>query len=666
MKSVSVIIPIYNKSQYISECLNSVLTQTLEDIEIICIDDGSTDDSVEIVEFFAESHDNIILIKKENEGVGKARNLGIETATKKYICFMDPDDYYPDDEILKTLYNLAEFNDVKICGGSFSSIKNGKLKTDYSYPNEGYRFSKEGIIEYSDYQFDYGFHRFIYRRDMILEKNIRFPNYIRFQDPPFFVSCMISAGSFYATPTETYRYREGYKKLEWNLSKKIDNLQGMLEILDMAHKNNLDMLKERMFFRMTSDYYRDIIIRNDSRYEFSVVSEILERINKYIDTESKYYIKFLKLFDEVNKNAKKKADVPPAISIVIPVYNVEKYIGECLDSVIHQDFKDIEMICVDDGTKDRSAEICETYAEKDSRITVVHRFNGGLSRARNTGADFADGVYLYFLDSDDMLNEGALSIMYREMSENSLDALFFDAKTIFELETPDKYETKFKNQYADRMDSTDVVDGKFLFRKMIDSGAYRSPVQLSAVSKNFYDSTGLRCFPDILHEDNLYTFEVLIYAKRAKYIAEKLYVRRIREDSIMTSEKSFKNFYGFLKVYTEMNRIIKDTKDPCILELATIMKERNKRSARVVFESLTYAERNLINNMNVQDRTVMMLDPPFEIDADKGNLNYGRMDIQNRSKYVVLVEKGFRSLKDEGLSETLRQIINMLKLHIRR
>ena len=613
MISVSVIIPIFNKEQYISECLDSVLSQTLRDTEVICVDDGSTDNSAEIVESYIKEHENVLLIRKENTGVGETRNVGIMKAMGKYLCFMDPDDYYPDNKVLETLYDLAELNRVKICGGSFSSIKDGNIVTDYPYPNNGYRFSEEGVISYSDYQFDYGFQRFIFSRQMILENDIKFPNYIRFQDPPFFVSCMVSAGSFYAITMETYRYREAYKKMEWNLSKKIDNLYGMLDVIKIADKNGLDELKERMYARITSNYYRNIITRNESRYEFAVISGILGKIGNYIDGQSTRKGKFSDMYEDVDRKARKKAEVPPAISIVIPVYNVEKYIGECLESVIHQDFGGIEVICVDDGTQDNSANICERYAETDIRITVIHRFNGGLSRARNTGADFADGEFLYFLDSDDMLKQGALSRIYEVMSTNELDALFFDAETILESETSKKHEKEFKNTYSERMESTEVMRGVTLLSKMIDKNAYRSPVQLSAVKKEFYDSENMKCYPGIVHEDNLYTWEVFLLANRAKYIAEELYIRRIRKDSIMTSEKSFKNFYGYLKCYTEMNNTIKNSDNKDIIRPASIIKDRNKRSAKVVFEYLSYTERNRINYLGIRDREMMAQDPPFDI-----------------------------------------------------
>lgn len=93
----------------------------------------------------------------------------------------------------------------------------------------------------------------------------------------------------------------------------------------------------------------------------------------------------------------------PLLSVIIPVYNVEEYVGRCVDSVLNQTYKNLEVLLVDDGSKDSSGAICDTYPEKDPRVKVIHKENGGLSSARNTGMDIASGEYITFLDSDDWI-----------------------------------------------------------------------------------------------------------------------------------------------------------------------------------------------------------------------------------------------------------------------
>ena len=100
------------------------------------------------------------------------------------------------------------------------------------------------------------------------------------------------------------------------------------------------------------------------------------------------------------------------ITIIIPVYNIEKYLRKCIESVIEQTYKNIEIILVDDGSMDNSGEICDQYKEKDSRILVIHKRNGGLSDARNSAIDIAKGKYLFFLDGDDYIEKDSIEYLY--------------------------------------------------------------------------------------------------------------------------------------------------------------------------------------------------------------------------------------------------------------
>ena len=109
------------------------------------------------------------------------------------------------------------------------------------------------------------------------------------------------------------------------------------------------------------------------------------------------------------------------VSIVVPVYNVENFIRDCLDSLVNQSFKDMEIIVVNDGTKDNSMQIVEEFADKDSRIVIVNQENQGLSSARNTGMKYIHGEYVTFVDSDDWVNSEYIGNLYRAIIENNAD-----------------------------------------------------------------------------------------------------------------------------------------------------------------------------------------------------------------------------------------------------
>ena len=109
------------------------------------------------------------------------------------------------------------------------------------------------------------------------------------------------------------------------------------------------------------------------------------------------------------------------VTVIIPIYNVEKYLDRCVESVIGQTYQDIEIILVDDGSKDRSGTMCDWWKEKDGRITVVHKANGGLSSARNAALDICHGDYVIFLDSDDYLDKCAVELMLDDAIKTDAD-----------------------------------------------------------------------------------------------------------------------------------------------------------------------------------------------------------------------------------------------------
>lgn len=214
-------------------------------------------------------------------------------------------------------------------------------------------------------------------------------------------------------------------------------------------------------------------------------------------------------------------------SILIPVYNVEKYLRECLDSLLHQSFLDWEAICVNDGSSDGSAAILEDYASKDSRISVISQANGGLPVARNTGLDVAKGDYILFLDSDDWLEPDALKILSENLQEE--DLLCFNGRRFFEESgqfedadqlRPESYETGW-----DYYSRNALCHRNFAFVCVV----------LRCYRRAYLLNNGLRFKPGIYHEDNLFTPLACYFAKAVKVIPDILYDYRVRESSIMTS-----------------------------------------------------------------------------------------------------------------------------------
>ena len=260
-KTVSVIIPVYNTEKYLGECLDSVMGQSLEGTEVVCIDDGSTDGSLKVLREYAGKNGSMRVFSQENQGAGKARNLGLEEACGEYVAFLDADDYYPDRRVLEDLYRAAKAEEALICGGSFSEDWGGWVKKEFEGDFGKYRFREEGWMDYREYQYDYGYQRFLYSRELLDGEGIRFPDYIRFQDPPFFVKAMVSAERFYALPRVSYCYRCGHQRLRWDAGRAKALVRGLTDNLRISREAGLSKLHCLTARRLTEEY-REVIAEN--------------------------------------------------------------------------------------------------------------------------------------------------------------------------------------------------------------------------------------------------------------------------------------------------------------------------------------------------------------------------------------------------------------------
>lgn len=238
----------------------------------------------------------------------------------------------------------------------------------------------------------------------------------------------------------------------------------------------------------------------------------------------------------------------PRVSVVIPVYNVEQFLCECVDSVLEQTFQDFEIILVDDGATDNSGAICDDFAQKDDRIKVIHRKNGGLSAARNTGLDAAQGEYIYFLDSDDWIRKDTLELLVASAKTENSDVVFFDAFVFFTdcEEDPNVYKYERSKKY-------ETARGQQMLISLLATDEYRTAVPLMLFKTEYLKHNGLRFREGILHEDELFTYLVYNADGIITHCHEEFYARRMRAASIMTGSSMMKRYDSFYKIYFELS-----------------------------------------------------------------------------------------------------------------
>ena len=221
------------------------------------------------------------------------------------------------------------------------------------------------------------------------------------------------------------------------------------------------------------------------------------------------------------------------ISIIIPVYNVESYLQKCLDSIINQTYKNIEIIIIDDGSTDKSFEICDNYKLLDNRIEVVHKQNGGLSDARNYGLEIATGQYISFVDSDDVIHPQMIEILYKMIKLTSSDISLCGYTEFMSNNFMNK--TRINNLFR-------VLNNEEALNWLYDSTQKSILMTVSwnkLYKKELFSNIRFPC--GLIHEDEFTTYKLIYKAKRIVYVENELYYYRQRNNSIMSNKNDIKH-----------------------------------------------------------------------------------------------------------------------------
>lgn len=247
------------------------------------------------------------------------------------------------------------------------------------------------------------------------------------------------------------------------------------------------------------------------------------------------------------------------ISFIIPVYNVEKYLRQCLDSVVNQTLRDIEIICVDDGSTDSSGQILATYARKDKRIKVYTQENSKVSVARNKGLELATAPYLMFVDSDDYIAPNMAEIMYQKITEFDVDTVVCDVQCFAD----DEDGVKYADLAARRQNWFDkYIQSEGLHNIPVDIRKELNPVVWNKIYKTDIVREFQIQFPvGINQEDEYWLWAYMIHCERYYYISQKLYFYCIREGSIMDTKDNLPNVLNILDIYKQVYSVVRQYKN---------------------------------------------------------------------------------------------------------
>ena len=463
MVKISIIMPVYNDAKLLNKSINSFLNQTLDNIELICINDGSTDNSLDILNNYSKNYDSIKVFSQKNSGSGKARNYGINQAEGEYIGFLDADDFFIDNDALEKLYETAVKNDANFVTGNIKLINS---ENKYSPMRHLKYYTQYSVIEPQEYGIPWSFYKNIYKTEFIKKNNIKFPDLLRGQDPVFLAEIISKVDKIYTVPSDVYAYFYINGANSCNTSKKrYDHMR--------HYKMVFDFLKDSKFKEVTHKFRYEFLgfikmmgvegaedILNASRDLFDSDSELLHDFEEYF-----YY--FHKDNNDLNQLVQFKNNPnKPRISIIIPIANVEKYIEKSIESILDQTFVDFEILCVNDNSQDNSLSILNNLSKKDSRIKIINTPSDMFFSAKNEGLKKSRGKYIYFFNPCDILMPKTLEKLYFnaiinesdlvifKIKNNSDDKTYFDFKKVFKKTNFNKFTFNYKDIKHYVMNST--------------------------------------------------------------------------------------------------------------------------------------------------------------------------------------------------------------------
>ena len=447
---VSIVVPVCNVEQYLRECLDSIMNQTLQEIEIICVNDGSSDSCMDILREYARADRRIKVINKENAGYGHTMNLGIDMARGEYIGIVESDDFVVP-EMYRELYDIATDNNLDLVKADFYRFygTKGNYKLEYNKTareDKNYNIIINPSETIACFRFIMNTWSGIYRRAFLQEGNIRhnetpgasfqdngfwFKTFaqakrIMFINKPYYMNRRDNPNSSVYNPAKVYCGNEEYKYILEYINEHPEFNKDILYIFSQKRYhtylftlNRIDQKFRKEYLHAFAKDFKQAEANGELKQSFFTKKE-WETLHWIMRDPDEYY------YNEYTKRIK--------VSVIVAIYNAEKYLKECIDTLLAQSLREFEVICIDDGSTDNSYSILYEYSMKDRRIKVYRQENKGAGAARNYGLTLAQGEYVLFVDGDDYFDKEMLKEAYRKALQDNSDICIFKSKQ-YDMET---------------------------------------------------------------------------------------------------------------------------------------------------------------------------------------------------------------------------------------
>ncbi len=544
---ISIFINVNNSNNYLEQCLDTLIKQSLKKIEIILIKEESNEYDMKILKKYLLNNKIIILNKLSSQSDYDFLNF----VNGKYLGIIELKDFI-DNNIFENLYEFSENKDIDIVSYNYYLFWEKKKKKD-KLKNLKFIFNQffKSKIFSSDLLILPSIWTGIYKKNFFLKnklKNFLILNTISkktyffnklFCNIEFFINNNISINSIYDKKNIKFlfNHKEFYEieKIFKNNKIKNEKYYNTYKILVLLwNLNRIDKKKEFIQFLFKEIY---IILKTDNYFH-----------NKFSESEKRFLYNLKNYGEKITTEIylSKYIKNNPKISIIMPIFNSEEFITECLNSLIKQTFKNFEVICINDGSIDNSLTILKEFEKKDERIHIFSQNNTGAGIARNVGMEKSKGEYLLFLDSDDIFEDIMLEELYAKIKQNDNEIVICNSQNFIVKENKKIF---YRKNY---LISDKILKIKSFSSKDIKKDFFNLFIWWpwdKLFKKIYIEKLGIK-FQNLRSTNDLYfTASAVIVAKKISFLDKILIKHRtgINTSIENSREKSWDNFYYALK-----------------------------------------------------------------------------------------------------------------------
>ncbi|NBH82433.1 glycosyltransferase [bacterium C-53] len=558
MIKVSVVMPVYNAEKYLEQTLDCLVNQTMKEMEIICVDDGSTDQSCNILKKYAQIDSRITIYYQKNSGAGIARNLGIQHATGEYLSILDSDDVFELD-MLESAYRKAKIDEVDICVFKMDMFAE---EVEKRYPWH-LSILKSQLPDFEPFTYkdisENIFRVFVgwtwdklFRRQFVIENKLFFQDLRTTNDMFFTYTALVRASKICILNKTLVHQRINLKnslsatrEKSWNcfyiallsLREELKKI-GIYKQVERSYINyalhfsiwHLDTLTmpafQTLYDKLKNEYFSELGISSKNKEYFWDKGEY----QKYKQIKMMSFEEYREVSGMDARNEKHPFSLrkiskcnSPKISILIPIYNAEPFLTECLNSIVNQTISDIEIICINYESTDRSLDIVKTFAKDDERIILVDGLRNEYGKSMNQGLNIATGAFIGIVNSSDYIKLNMYELLYNAAQKEKLDFIVCDFNQFVYKEKNKEYAFDRKilvncNLYG-RVISPEKTPIIFKYVKNVWGGIYK---------RSFLVENCIRYneMPGKYWRDEGFLFQVLCYAERVSFFNQPLYQHR--------------------------------------------------------------------------------------------------------------------------------------------